>query len=81
MSGDQDPTRGEVKAVVSLVIRRVAKEHTTSRIGYQLVASRCGGVGVTRTSKDTEVVVVRRGTEEGVVRSGSWGGSGGETVE
>ena len=36
---------------------------------------------MTRTPEDTEVIVARRGTEEGGVRSGSRGGSGGETVE
>jgi hypothetical protein len=45
------------------------------------VRSSGGGVRVTRTPEDTEVIVARRGTEEGVVRSGSWGGSGGKSVE
>jgi hypothetical protein len=45
------------------------------------VRSSGGGVGETRTPEDTKVIVARRGAKEGVVRSGSWTGSGGETVE
>ena len=40
-----------------------------------------GDVRVTCTPKDTEVVVVRRGTEQGVVRSGSMASRGREAVE
>ena len=53
--------RGEVKASVPLVIRRVIKEHTTSRSGRQLVRSGGGGVRVTRTPEDPKVVVARGG--------------------
>ena len=49
MSGDQDATRGEVKASVPLVARGVTKKHTTSQAGRQLVRSGGGGVRVTRT--------------------------------
>ena len=79
--GDQNAARGEVEASVPLVVKGVTKEHTPSRAGHQLMRSSGGGVRVTRTPEDPKVVVARRGTEEGVMRSGSWGGSGGETVE
>jgi hypothetical protein len=39
------------------------------------------GVGVTRTPKHTEVIVPRRGTEEGVVWRGSGTSGGRKTVE
>ena len=71
MSGDQDPTRGEVKESIPLVVRRVTKEHTTSRTGLQLVRSSGGGVRVTRTLEDPKMIVARRGTEKSVVWSGS----------
>jgi hypothetical protein len=45
------------------------------------VRSSGGGVRVTRTPEDTEVVVGRRGTEEGVVRSRSRTSNGRKTVE
>ena len=76
MSGDQDAARGEVKASVPLVIRGVTKEHTPSRVGHQLVRSGGGGVRVTCTPEDKEVVIPRRGTEESMVRSGSGGSCG-----
>ena len=69
--GDQDAARGEVKESVPLVVRVVPEEHTMSRAGRQLVRSGGGGVRVTRTPEDPNVVVARRGTEESVVWSGA----------
>ena len=40
-----------------------------------------GGVRVTRTPEDTEVIIARRGTEEGVVRSESGRSSRRKAVE
>jgi len=71
VSGDQDAARGEVKASGPLVVRGVSKKHTTSRAGRQLVRSSGGDVRVTCTPEDPKVVVARRGTEKGVVWSGS----------
>ena len=73
---DEDPTRGEVKATVPLVIRGVPEEDTLSRTGSQLVGSSGSGVRVTRTPEDTKVIVTRGGTEESVVWSGSRTGNG-----
>ena len=81
MSGDEDPARGEVKASVPLVVRRVTKEYTTSRAGRQLVRSSGGDVRVTCTPEDPKVVVARRGTEESVVWSGSRRSCGRKAVE
>jgi len=39
-----------------------------------------GGVRVTRTPKDSKVIVARRGTKESVVWRGSWAGSGRKAV-
>ena len=73
--------RGEVKAEVPLVVRGVTKKHTQCRAGRQLVSSSGGDVRVTCTPEDTEVIVARRGTEKGVVWSGSRRSSGRKTVE
>jgi hypothetical protein len=45
------------------------------------VGSSGRGVRVTRTPEDTKVIVTRRGTEEGVVRSGNWRSSRRKAVE
>ena len=80
MSRDQNAARGDVKASVPLVVRRVPEEHT-SRAGRQLVRSGGGGVRVTRTPEDPKVVIARRGTEKSVVWSGSRRSSGRKTIE
>jgi hypothetical protein len=72
MARDEDPTRGKVKALVTLVIRGVPEEDIESRPGSQLVGSGGCGVRVTRTPEDSKVIVPRRGTEKSVVRRGSW---------
>jgi len=81
MARDDDPTGGEVKAPVPLVIRGVPKEDTQSGTGSQLVGSGGSGVRVTRTPEDTKVVIPRRGTEESVVWCGSRAGSGRKAVK
>jgi len=67
MARDEDSTRGKIIAPVPLVIRRVPKKDTESRTGSQLVRSGSNGVRVTRTPKDSKVIVARRGTEESMV--------------
>jgi hypothetical protein len=81
MARDEDPSEGKVKAPVPLVIRGVPEEDTKSGAGIQLVGRSGSGVGVTRTPKDTKVIVPGRGTEEGVVWRRSGTGSGRKTVE
>ena len=81
VSGDQDATRGEVKASVPLVVRGVTKKHTTSRAGRQLVTSSGGDVKVTCTPKDPKVVVARSGTEKSVVWNRSMRSSGWKAVK
>jgi hypothetical protein len=81
MARYEDSTRGKVVASVPLVIRGVPKEDTESRTGCQLVRSGGGGVGVTRTPKDSKVIIARRGTKESVVRCGSWTSSGRKAVK
>jgi hypothetical protein len=61
MSRDEDPTRGEVKATVTLVFREIPEEDTQNRTGSQLVGSGGSGVRVTRTPEHTKVLISRRG--------------------
>jgi hypothetical protein len=81
MARDEDPTRGKVKATVTLVIRRVPEKDIESRTGCQLVGSGGCGVRVTRTPEDSKMIVPRRGTKKSVVWRGSWAGSGRKTVK
>jgi hypothetical protein len=67
MARDEDPTRGKVKATVTLVIRGVPEKDTQSGTRCQLVGSGGCGVRVTRTPEDSKVIVPRRGTEKSVV--------------
>ena len=80
MARDEDPTRGEVKATVTLVIRRIPEEDAQSGTGSQLVRSGGNGVRVTRTPKDTKVLIPR-GTEESMVWRRSWAGNGRKAVK
>jgi hypothetical protein len=81
MARDDEPARGEVKAAVALVVRGVPEKHTEGGTGCKLVRSSGSGVRVASTPEDTEVVIARRGTEEGLVRSGGRAHSRRETVE
>jgi hypothetical protein len=81
MSGDEDPTRGEIIATVPLMVRGVTKEHTTCRARCELVRSSGSNVRVASAPEDTEVSVGRRGTEESVVWSRSRRGCGRKTVK
>jgi hypothetical protein len=81
MARDEDPTRGKVKATVTLMIRGVPEEDTESQMGCQFVGSGGYGVRVTRTPKDLKVIVPRRGTEKSMVWCGSEAGSGRKTVK
>jgi hypothetical protein len=81
MARDEDPSGGKVKTPVPLVIRGVPEEDTESGAGVQLVGRSGSGVGVTRTPKDANVIVPRRGTEKGVVWRRSGTCSGRKTVE
>jgi hypothetical protein len=74
MARDENTSGGKVIAPVPLVIRGVPEEDTERGSRVQLVRGSGSGVGVTRTPKHAEVIVPRRGTEEGVVRSGSGAG-------
>jgi hypothetical protein len=73
--------RGEVVAVVPLVVRGVSKEDTESGSESQLVRSSGRGVRVTRTLEDSKVVIPRRSTEKSVVRRGSRASSGRKAVK
>jgi hypothetical protein len=55
MARDEDPTRGEVKAAVALVVRGVPEKHTEGGTGCELVRSSGSGVRVASTPEDTEV--------------------------
>jgi hypothetical protein len=60
MAGDEDPTRGKIKAKVPLVVRGVTDKQTMSRSGRRLVRSSGSGVRVTSAPEDTKVIVARR---------------------
>jgi hypothetical protein len=81
MARDENPSGGKVKAPVPLVIRGVPEEDTEHGARVQLMRRSGGGVGVTSTPKHAEVIIPRRGTEEGVVRCGSGTGSGRKAVK
>ena len=80
MARDEDATRGKVVALVPL-IRGLSEEDTEGRTRSQLVRSGDGGVRVTRTPKDSKVIIARRGTKESVVWGGCWTSSGRKAVK
>ena len=77
----EDPTRGKVKASVTLMFRGVPEEETESRPRSQLVGSGGGGVRVTRTPEDSKVIIPTRGTKKSMMWCGSCTGSGRKTVK
>jgi hypothetical protein len=81
MSGDKNPTRGEITATVPLMVRGVTKEHTTCRARCELVRSSGSKVRVARAPEYTKVIVARRGTEDNMVWSRSRGSCGRKTVK
>jgi hypothetical protein len=54
---DDDAMGGEVKTVIPLVVRRVAKEEAASGAWRQLMRSSGGSVGIAGTAEHTKVVV------------------------
>jgi hypothetical protein len=81
MARDENTSGGKVEAPVPLVIRGVPEEDTERGARVQLVRRSGSSVGVTSTPKHAKVIIPRRGTEEGVVRSGSRTGSGRKAVK
>jgi hypothetical protein len=81
MSGDKNPTRGEIVATVSLMVKGVTKEHTTCRARCKLVRRSGSKVRVARALEDTKVSVGGRGTEDSVVRSRRGRSCGRKTVK
>jgi hypothetical protein len=81
MARDENTSGGKVEASVPLVIWGVTEEDTERGSRVQLVRRGGGSVGVASTPKHAEVIVSRRGTEEGVVRGGSGTGSGRKAVK
>jgi hypothetical protein len=81
MSGDKNPTRGEIVAAVPLMVKGVTKEHTTCRARCELMRSSGSKIRVASAPEDTKVSVSGRGIEKSVVRSRSGRSSGRKTVE
>jgi hypothetical protein len=82
MSGDKNPTRGEIIAMVTLMVRGVTKEHTTCRARCELVRSSDNNdVRVARAPEDKKVSVGGRGDEESMVRSRSGRSYGRKTIK
>jgi hypothetical protein len=57
MTGDDDPVGGKVKAAVSLMMRRVAKEDAKSGARRKFICGSGSEVQITGTTKDTKVIV------------------------
>jgi hypothetical protein len=57
MTGDDNPVGGEVKAAVSLMMRRVAKEDAKSGARRKFICGSGSEVQITGTTKDTKVIV------------------------
>ena len=64
MAGDDNAPRGEIKAAIAFVGRRVAKKDTGYRTGSQLVLCGGGEVRIAKTPKDTKIAVIRSTFEE-----------------
>jgi hypothetical protein len=65
MTGDDDPISGEVKAAVSLMMRRVAKEDAKSGAWRKFICGSGSEVRTTGTTKDTKVIVRWKNAVEG----------------
>jgi hypothetical protein len=73
MMRDDDAMGGEVKTVIPLVVRGVAKKEATSGAWRQLMRTSSGSVGIAGTTEHAEIVV-----GGGLCRTGQsrgWGGS------
>jgi hypothetical protein len=81
MTRNEDPTRGEIKAAIALMVRGVPEKHTEGGPGCKFLRSSSSSVRVASTPEDTKMVIARRGTEECLVRSGGRVRSGRETIE
>jgi hypothetical protein len=69
MTRDDDSIGGRVKTSVSLMVSRVADEDAKSRTRCKFVGSSGREIGVTLTTKNAEMIVGRRTTKKGRVRS------------
>jgi hypothetical protein len=63
MTRDDDSIGGRIKTSVSLVVSRITKEDAEGRARGKFVGSGGRQIGVTLTTKDTQIIV-RRGTAE-----------------
>jgi hypothetical protein len=57
VSRDDYAVCGEIKAVVAFVIRGVAKEDTPGKARSELMRRGCSSVRVTRTAKNSEMLI------------------------
>ena len=81
MSGKNNPVGREVKAAIPFVIWGKAKKDTTHRTRGKFMGSSGGCVWIAEAAKDTEMLVRRRGAEEGLMRSGEMKGFGGKKIK
>jgi len=65
---DDDSIGGSIKASVSLMVSRVAKEDAKGRTRCKFVGSGGLEIGITLTTKNAEMIVGRRTTKQGRVR-------------
>jgi hypothetical protein len=65
-----DAMGGEIKTVIPLVVRRVAKKEAASGAGRQLVRGSGGGVGIAGTAEHPKLIVGGCSVVKGEV----WGG-------
>jgi hypothetical protein len=64
---DDDSIGGRIKASISLMVSRVAKEDAKGRTRCKFVGSGGREIGITLTTKNAEMIVGRRTTKQGRV--------------
>jgi hypothetical protein len=69
VSRDDQAVYREIKAVVAFVIDRVAQKDTPGGMRRELMWRSGCHVGVTRTTENAQMLVGRRGTKQGKVRT------------
>ena len=80
MPGDDDSVGREIKAAVSFVMSRVAKENAQDGPRSEFMWSSGGQVWVTFATEDSQVIICWRLAEEGKVRRGKLESLGGQDV-
>jgi hypothetical protein len=78
---NDDPIRGEVKASVAFVVRRVTEKSAQGGAGSEFVRGGGGKVGITCAAESPEIMIGGLGAMEGKEGSAHVKGFGGEAVQ